>query len=35
MVAADEEVVFVGIAIVENAGFEVVAGRWGDCRVGG
>lgn len=35
VVAADVEVIFIGIAIAEDAGFEVVAGGWGDCRVGG
>lgn len=35
VVAADVEVVFIGITIAEDAGFEVVAGRGGDFRVGG
>ena len=33
VIAADVEVVFIGIAVVEDAGFEVVAGWWGGCRV--
>ena len=35
VVAADVEVVFIGVAIVEDAGLEVVTTWWGDCCVGG
>ena len=34
MIGADVEIIFVGVAIVENAGLEVVAAWWGDGCVG-
>ena len=35
MIAADVEIVFIGVGSVEDAGLEVVAARWGEGRVGG
>ena len=35
MIAANVEVIFVGVAVVEDDGFEVVAAWWGECCVGG
>ena len=35
MIAANVKVVFVGIAVVQDDGFEVVAAWRGECCVGG
>ena len=35
MIAANVEVVFVSIAVVQDDGFKVVAAWRGDCCVGG
>lgn len=35
VIAADVEVVFVGVAVIQDDGLEVVAAWWGECCVGG
>ena len=35
MIATNVEIILVGVAIVEDDGFEIIAAWWGKCCVGG